>query len=244
MLQSIALLLAVTGATPAPAPAAWNATSWLGVKLGEPVAAVAARMGDPLAVSKDSTLTKFVYLTEDTNAFLTVLSERGIVSGVRLWSVTTAQGKTADPFGIALNDTKDKVLAKRGKPIREAADIDGPFESYQDGDVLWLYHIKADQSVTSITLSTTEAAISGVPAQPLPKVHTGATAADAVRIVQPNAGDASRWEQMFLAIRPCGDNGNWLLRKTERQGTLDVVTASCNLGGLSQAFYFAPSVAR
>jgi hypothetical protein len=241
MLQSIALLLAVASATPAPASAAWNTTSWLGVKLGEPLASVAARMGDPIAVSKDPALTKFVYLTEDTNAFLTVLSERGIVSGIRLWSVTTAPGKTTDPFGIALNDTKDKVLAKRGKPVREAADIDGPFESYQDRDVLWLYHIKADQSVTSITLSTTEAAISDLPAQPLPKVHSGESAADAVRVVQPNAGDTSRWEQMYLAIRPCGQSGTWLVRKTEHQGVLDVVSASCNLSGLSQAFYFAPS---
>jgi hypothetical protein len=236
MLHAIALLLAV--AAPTPTPAAWNQTSWLGVTLGEPLSAVAARMGDPLAVAKDPQLTKFVYLTEDTNAFVTILSEHGIVSGVRLWSVTTLSGKTTDPFGIALNDAVDKVVAKRGKPAREAEDIDGPFDAYQDRDVLWLYHIKGDQSVTSITLSTTDNALADLPQQPLPAVHTGQSAADAVRVVQPNAGDAKRWEEMFLAIRPCGDNGKWLIRKTERQGSVDVVTASCNLGGLSRDFYF------
>jgi hypothetical protein len=236
MLHAIALLLAV--AAPAPAPAAWNQTSWLGVTLGEPLAAVAARMGDPIAVAKDPQLTKFVYLTDDTNAFVTVLSEHGIVSGVRLWSVTTLPAKTVDPFGIALNDTVDKLTAKRGKPTREAADVDGPFDAYQNGDVLWLYHVKADQSINSITLSTTDTALANLPQQPQPAVHSGQSAEDAVRIVQPNADDAKRWEEMYLAIRPCGDNGKWLIRKTERQGTVDVVTASCNLGGLSREFYF------
>jgi hypothetical protein len=239
MLHALALLLAVTGATPA--PAAWNQTSWLGVTLGEPLSAVSARLGDPLAVAKDPQLTKFVYLTEDTNAFVTVLSEHGIVTGVRLWSVTTLPGKTHDPFGLALGDEADKVIAKRGKPTRQAADIDGPFDAYQDRDVLWLYHIKGDQSVTSITLSTTDSAIADVPQQPLPAVHSGESEADAVRIVQPSAADTKRWEQMFLAIRPCGENGTWLVRKTERQGSIDVVTASCNLGGVSRQFYFQPT---
>lgn len=229
MLHAFALLLAVTG------------NSWLGVTLGEPVSAVVTRMGDPLIVSHDPTLTKFVYLTDDTNAFITVLSEHGIVSGIRLWSVTTQAGKTSDPFGIKLEDSKDSLIAKRGKPARDGEDIDGPFESYQDGDVLWLYHIKGDQSVTSITLSTTDTAIAGIREQPLPAVHLGRNADDAVRIVQPTAGDTKRWEEMFLAIRPCGDNnGKWAIRRTERQGTLDVVTASCDLGGPSQAFYFSP----
>jgi hypothetical protein len=241
VLSAIAFLLAV--AAPSPAPA-WNQTSWLGVTLGEPLSAVAARLGDPLTVAKDPALTKFVYLTENTGAFVTVLSEHGIVTGVRLWSVTTLPGKTLDPFGIALADDKDKLIGKRGKPTREAADIDGPFEAYQDRDVLWLYHIKGDQSITSITLSTTDSAIADLPQQPLPSVHTGESAADAVRIVQPNAADAKRWEQMFLAIRPCRENGNWLIRKTEQQGKLDVVTASCNLGGISKSFYFAPSTAQ
>lgn len=240
MLHVLALLIAATGATPAPAPA-WNQMSWLGVKLGEPLSAVTARMGDPLTVSKDPQLTKFVYLTEDTNAFETVLSEHGIVTGVRLWSVTTLPGKTYDPFGIALNDAVDKLVAKRGKPTRQAEDIDGPFDSYQDRDILWVYHIKADQSITSITLSTTDNAIAELPAQPLPTVHSGQSASNAIRIVQPNAGDVKRWEEMFLAIRPCGNNGTWLIRRTERQGTVDAVTASCNLGGASQTFYFAPA---
>lgn len=237
MLHALALLLAVTGATPA--PQAWNHTSWLGVTLGEPMSAVTARLGDPVTVSKDPTLTKFVYLTDDTNAFITVLSEHGIVSGVRLWSVTTLPGKTLDPFGVTLGDAVDKVISKRGKPARESADIDGPFDAYQDGDVLWLYHIKGDQSVNSITLSTTDTALANLPQQPLPPVHSGASPEDAIRIVQPNAADAKRWEQMYLAIRPCGDaGGTWMIRKTERQGNVDVVTASCNLAGLDRDFYF------
>ena len=238
MLHALALLLAVTGATPAPAA---NSNAWLGIKLGEPLSAVATRMGDPIAVSNDPSLLKFVYLTDDANAFVTVLSEHGIVSGIRLWSVTTAPSKTPDPFGIKLEAGKDTLLAKRGKPTREGEDIDGPFEAYQDGDLLWLYHIKGDQSVTSITLSTTDNAIAGMSAQPLPTVHLGRSTADAVRIVQPTASDTKRWEELFLAIRPCGDNGKWLIRRTERQGTFDVVTASCNLGGPSTAFYFAPT---
>jgi hypothetical protein len=211
--------------------------SWLGVTLGEPVTAVSARMGDPIAVGKDPKLAKFVYLVEHGNAFLTVLSERGYVSGVRLWSVTGAPGKTLDPFGIALGEQADALTGKRGKPTRSGSDIDGPFDAYQNGDVLWLYHIRGNQSVASITLSTTESAIEDLPEAPLPAVHTGASAADAIVVVQPDAKDVARWEQMYLAIHPCGANGVWKSNKTERQGKTDVLSATCS-DGPARTFYF------
>lgn len=197
-------------------------------------------MGDPIAIGSDTKLSKFVYLTDDGTAFLTVLAERGNVSGVRLWSVSIAPGKTRDPFGIALGEDAGKLLAKRGKPTRTAGDIDGPFDAYQNGDTLWVYHIRGNQSVSSITLSTTEAAIEDLPERPIPATHGGTSAADAIRIVQPTGADVNRWETMYLAVHPCNGTGTWHIEKLDHASAVDAVAASCSGSGERRVFYFAP----
>ncbi len=218
------------------------ATSWLGVTLDEPYSAVYARMGDPIIATKDPHLTKFVYLTDHENAFVTVMTERGRVSGIRLWSLPTAAPKTADPFGIMLNEDVNKLLQVRGKPTRSANDADGPFDAYQDGDVLWLYHINGNQTVRTITVSTTESSMDDLSEQQIPALHTGSSPADAVVMDVASPDDAKQWENMYLAIRPCGSDGKWHVDKratqTENGTAYDAVTVSCSSGGASQTLYF------
>lgn len=197
-------------------------------------------MGDPVATAHDPQLDKFVYLTDGGNAFVTAIAEHGMVSGIRLWSVTNAPGKIADPFGITLGASEETLKAKRGKPVRAGSDIDGPFDSYQDRDTLWLYHLRGDQSVSSITLSTSESALAERAAQPLPAVRTGTSAADAIRVVQPDSAAVRRFEQLYLAIHPCARGGTWHIAKTVRQAGMDVVSANCDPGGAAQTWYFLP----
>lgn len=218
------------------------ATSWLGIALGEPYSAVHARMGDPLVASHDNLISKFVYLTEGENAFVTVLSERGRVYGIRLWSLPTAAPKTTDPYGIALNQDVDTLLQRRGKPARTGSDADGSFDAYQTGDVLWLYHVNGNQTVRTITLSEPESAIQQMPEQPLPTLHTGSSPADAIVMNAVSPADAKRWEGMYLAVRTCGSNGAWHEgpRAVVKQNgaAYDAVTASCSSGGAMQTLYF------
>jgi len=218
------------------------ATSWLGVTLGEPYTAVYTRLGDPVIATKDTHLTKFVYLTDHENAFLTVMTERGRVSGIRLWSLPTAAPKTADPFGIMLNEDVNKLLQARGKPTRSANDADGPFDAYQNGDVLWMYHVNGNQTVRTITVSTTESSIEDLAEQPLPSLHTGASIADAVAMDVSSPDDATQWENMYLGIRACGNDGKWRVDKRTSQNkdgaAYDALTVSCSSGGTSQTLYF------
>ena len=199
-------------------------------------------MGDPVVATHDANAAKFVYLTEHANAFVTVVTERGRVSGIRLWALPTATPKTADPFGIALNEDAAAVLQKRGKPSRTANDADGPFDSYQDGDVLWLYHLNGNGTVHTITVSTTESNIEDLQEQPLPTLHNGTSPADAIVMDVTSPDDAKRWEGMFLAVHPCVGNGT--LRESKRatqtqDGTAyDVVTASCSSNGSDATLYF------
>lgn len=217
-------------------------TSWLGVTLGEPYSAVFSRMGDPVVASHDANAAKFVYLTEHGNAFVTIVTERGHVSGIRLWALPTAAPKTADPFGIVLNEDADVLVQKRGKPSRTANDADGPFDAYQDGDVLWLYHINGNNTVHTITVSTTESDIEDLPEQPLPALHNGSSPQDAIVMDAGSPGSAKRWEGMFLAVHPCGGNGT--LRETRRTTQMqdgrsyDVVTTSCSSDGTNATLYF------
>lgn len=201
-------------------------------------------MGDPVATAKDAHTTKFVYLTEHENAFVTVITEHGRVSGVRLWALPTAMPKTADPFGIALNQEAGKLLEARGKPSRIASDADGPFDAFQDGEVLWLYHLNGNQTVRDITVSATESSIEDLPEQPLPTLHSGSSPADAIVPDAARGDDAKRWEQMFFAVHPCGRNGTWREEKRATQpqdgNAYDVVTVSCSAGGAAQTLYFKP----
>jgi hypothetical protein len=216
--------------------------SWLGVTLSEPYADVFTRIGDPVVATHDATLNKFVYLTDHGNAFVTVVTERGRVSAIRLWALPTATPQTVDPFGIALNADASAVLQKRGSPTRAATDADGPFDAYQNGDVLWLYHVNANKTVSTITLSTTEAAIRDLPEQPLPALHDGTSPAQAVRMDVSSSGDAARWESMFLAVHPCNGGGKLHedSRSTQTQDgrAYDVIKASCSSGGTTTALYF------
>ena len=202
-------------------------------------------MGDPVVATHDATVSKFVYLTEHENAFVTVVTERGRVSGVRLWALPTATPKTADPFGIALNQDVDALLQKRGKPSRTSSDSDGPFDSYQDGDVLWLYHLNGNNTVRTITLSTTESAIEDLSVQTLPALHAGTSPADAIVMDVNSADDAKKWEGMFLAVHPC--NGNGAMKESNRRtqtqdgSTYDVVSATCSSTGTDVTLYFKPA---
>lgn len=219
-------------------------TSWLGITLGEPYKAVYSRMGDPIVASHDNLISKFVYLTENENAFVTVLVENGSVYGVRLWALPTAAPQTADPYGVALNADTDALLQRRGKPTRTGTDSDGLYDAYQDGNVLWLYHLNANQTVHTITLSEPESTIQKLPSQPLPALHTGASAADAVVIDAARPDDTKRWEGMFLAVHPCGSSGT--LREQRRETVTqdgrayDALTVECSTGGTLQTLYFLP----
>lgn len=219
-------------------------TSWLGITLGEPYAAVHDRLGDPVVATKAGDVTKFVYLTAHENGFVTVMTERGRVSGIRLWALPTATPQTADPAGIRIDEDADKVHSARGKPSRTAADADGPFDAYQNGDVLWLYHLNGNQTVRTITLSASDASIEDLPQVPLPPLHTGTSPADAVAMSAP-ADRAARWESMFFAVRPCGANGSWhqTKRTSETIGGVayDAVSVTCSSGGASQTLYFKPA---
>lgn len=222
-------------------------TSWLGITLGEPYAAVHDRMGDPVVSTKAADVTKFVYLTAHENAFLTVMTERGRVSGIRLWALPTATPQTADPAGIRIDEDVDKLLSVKGKPSRTAADADGPFDAYQNGDVLWLYHLNGNQTVRTITLSASDASMEDLPEVPLPQLHAGTSPADAV-VMSASAGGAARWESMFFAVRPCGSNGTW--RQTKRTSetiggvAYDAVSVACSSGNASQTRYFKPSASK
>jgi hypothetical protein len=205
-------------------------------------------MGDPLIATQDPHVAKFVYLTEHDTAFVTVLTQHGRVSGVRLWTLPTGTPKTADPFGVALNDDTDKLLQMRGRPMRSSGDADGPYYAYQNGDVLWVYHINGNQTVHTITLAATESAIADLPEQTLPALHTGASPSDAVVMDTASSDDAEHWENMYLAVRPCANNGTWRASKrvtqTQNGAAYDAVTASCSAGGETETVYFRSAGSR
>lgn len=223
-------------------------TSWLGIALGEPYNAVYARMGDPLITTQDANVAKFVYLIEHDTAFVTVLTQHGRVSGVRLWSLPTGTPKTADPFGIALNDDTDKLLQERGKPMRTSGDSDGPYYAYQNGDVLWVYHINGNQTIRTITVAATESAIDDLSEQTVPAVHTGSSPSDAIVMNTASAADAEHWENLYLAVRPCANSGTWHASKrvaqTQNGASYDAVTASCSTGGATETVYFTSAGSR
>lgn len=228
----LALILAVLG---------WQ-TSWLGVTLGEPLSAVYDRMGDPIVATADDKVTTFVYSVDKGRSFVTVLAQHGIVSGVRLWEPPGAQSTLADPKGVMLGNDITALTTDMGTPSRNGQDSEGPYHAYQNGDVLWLYHMNGDATVRSITLATTEAAVAAIPAAPVPAVHAGDSIADAIRVVASSGADGVNWEHLYLAVHPCAKNGRWTMTKQvlQRLGgrSYDELTATCSGDEASRVFYF------
>jgi hypothetical protein len=138
----------VTLATPTPASSAVPVV-WQDVTLGEPILAAFARLGAPADRRKSIMgTTVYEFRALDGDGTLALTESGGIVASIVLEAADpgTLRAPVADPFGVALGDTADRLTELRGMPARYDDEGGGAFTSYYGtaSDVRWAYGLQND----------------------------------------------------------------------------------------------------
>ena len=217
-----------------------DAPQWLGVSLGEPVAAVRTSLGDPVDEEDlGDGLTKSRYLVADNTAFLGVDWKNGVVVMLSLEPLPGESVAQADPSGAKIGDTEARIQTLRGKP--DSTDNgDGADRWNYGSDPTWRY-IFRNGTLGMIINSSLSAMPDAQHAPPVPPLHNGTSIANAIVIKGENAMTGVHWEYVYLAFHPCPGNAK---RKMLMQALLvngkrsfDALTTQCPNGN-PQMFYF------
>src|SRR5690348_3431941 len=110
---------AASAAAPTPTPAA--PVAWQGVTLGETVADVIGRLGAPASRRKAIMGTYLLeYKALGGVATLSLTDGGGTITGIRLIAADAASLRQApaDPFGVSIGDSADRLTQLRGLPQR------------------------------------------------------------------------------------------------------------------------------
>lgn len=223
------LALTIAAATP---------TRWLGVALGEPIAAVRATLGDPLD-EKDlgDGLIKSVYLAADNSAFVGVDRKNGVVVMISLQPVKGSTVDLADPYGIRLGDLEQAVQKTRGKP--DSTDNgDGADRWIYGSAPAWRYIFHNGVLGEIIAIDPNAAPSAAAAADP--PVHSGSSMADAIVIKGENEMTGVEWEYAYLAFHPCASGKRAMVKQallTSNKRSYDLLTTKCP-GQDPQEIYF------
>ena len=231
LLLAVLLASVPTVARAAETPPAWTSVTFGGVKLGEPMSAVRARLGDPV---HDEDLGKgFLkarYLGDHNHVYLGVTHKNGNVAMVSLtptpWSNEAA---AADPFGVKFGITEDALVRLRGKP--DSTDNgDGANRLLYGTSARWEYVIK-DGKVSMITLIAPPAELAALPATVVPAAHQGASFRDAVVVIASNEIDGVGWEHIYVNDNACTGQGKPAFAgqalSTHGSHAYDIITVTC-----------------
>jgi hypothetical protein len=256
----VAVLLAIAP-TPAPLSAATSspmpAVTWQGVMLGEPISTALALLGRPDTRQKavmGSTLYEFRAL--DGDGTLSLTESGGIVTAVRITVDDPAalRAPVADPFGVALGDTADRLTELRGVPQRYDDDGDGEFTSYYGApsDARWAYGLRDDvvRSIavvqpyrivraTGVAVSVPTPRPSNAPTPPPPD----ASSLDrAIKVTPDDLAADSQFEYTYVRAVKCG-SGDAFSPTAEtiinaKHRNFSRIDAVCSSTGELRSFYF------
>lgn len=257
MAALFAALFAAASMAAAPAPSTAPAVVWQGVSLGEPVAAVVARLGEPMSRRKAIMGTYLLeYKALDGAGTLSLTDGAGAITGIRLIAAdpSTLRPPAVDPFGVALGDTGDRLTELRGMPQRYDDEGAGDFTSYygKADEVRWAYGLHDNRivSIGVIAAYRVVRASGAVVSVPTPRPSNAptppppdATALDRALKVTPEEKAADpQVELTYVRSTPCGKDDRW---SPAAETILDVrrrnylrIDAVCPSTGDKRSFYF------
>jgi hypothetical protein len=232
--------LARAQATPPPAG------QFEGITLGEPMAGLKDRLGDPVQVADAGGSPIWRYLAGGGGLYIDVLVKNNIAASVTVVQRFAGAAYT-DAKGAAFGMTSDQVRAKLGPPAKVTTNSDdGSVDFwYRAGDYAWVYEFYSGK-LGFIQLVASPAILRGFAQGPTTAPDDGATLDRAIWIRPPNALSSSLWIDTYLAMTACGGGGHW--RTISLHFTPDapkndplaytVAHASCTGGGAERDFYF------
>ncbi len=244
LLATVAVLpICAAAQTPAPAPAA---ISFEGITLGEPMAGLKPRIGDPVRVVQAGHSVIWRYLQGNGGIYLDVLVRNDAAYSVTV--VQRFQGVAyTDPNGISFGMSADQVRARLGPPTRTSTNADdGSVDLwYRVGEYAWIYELYSDR-LGFIQLVASRSVQQGFVPGP-PTVPSAGTSLDSAIWIRPSSPLANAtWIDTYLAMNSCGNNGHWTQTSSNLKPdtakndpvTYMVVRARCTDGGAERDFYF------
>jgi len=192
--------------------------------LGEPTSDVVARLGAPASRRKAIMGTYLLdYEALDGAGTLSLTDGAGVITGIRLIAAdpSTLHRPLADPFGVTLGDSADRLTELRGQPQRYDDEGDGEFTSYygKPSEVRWAYGLR-DGVVFSIgvvsayrIVRASGAAVSVPTPRPSnapPPPPPDASALDrAVKVTADDLDADPQFEYTFIRRIACGSGDRW-----------------------------------
>jgi hypothetical protein len=260
-LAAAALIAPLASPSPGPSPSAMPsptpAVVWQGIALGEPLAGVIARIGDPESKAKSIRgTTVYGFRALDGNGTLSLTESGGDVVAIVLECDDPAALRTpvADPFGVQLGDAGERLTEIRGQPQRYDDDGGGEFTSYYgaQSQIRWTYVLR-DNVVYSIgviqpyrVVRATGAAVA-VPTPrpsnaPTPPPPDGSSVDRAIRVTPEEIDADPQFELSFVRGVACGSDDrfsptNETIFNASRKN-IDRVDAVCPSTGEQRSFFF------
>jgi len=232
-----ATALAAPASSPAPAaspasiaspssshPTAAMAVVWQNVTLGEPTSDVLARLGAPTSRRKAIMGTYLLdYEALGGAGTLSLTDGGGVVTGIRLIAAdpSNLHLPPADPFGVSLGDSADRLTELRGQPQRYDDEGDGEFTSYygKASEVRWAYGLRNGVifSIGVISAYRIVRASGAAVSVPTPRPSNApsppppdASAFDrAVRVTADDLDADPQFEYTFVRRIACGAGDRW-----------------------------------
>ncbi|HTU83557.1 MAG TPA: hypothetical protein VMF61_15620 [Candidatus Acidoferrales bacterium] len=232
----------VLAQSPVPSPAAM---AFEGITLGEPIAGLKPRLGDPLAVLTTPSAIIWRYLQHGGAVYVDVIVKNNVASSVTVLPRLPGVPYT-DTRGASFGMSADQVREKLGVPSRVSTNADdGSVDLwYRSGEYAWIYELHADK-LDFIQLIVSPPVAAAFASGPATAPSDGTTLDRAIWIRPSNILVNTVWIGAYLALNACGTNGHW--RETGSQLKDDpathqiaytIVQARCTDGTAERDFYF------
>ena len=233
-----ALLVASPSPDASNSPAAEISATLDNVTLGDSLAAIRQKHGDPVSLQEMPKESQRIWrFLENGNRFLDVLERNGVAISITV-AKYAKDATFTDQRGISFGMSSDSVTQKLSQPQKaERNPDDGSLDLwYRGSDAVLIYEFASDRLIFEQVLAPREKQGSYA-AAPAVEPRSGTSLNDAIVAAAP--GDA--WVHAYFALNGCNANGQWetvSTRSIRKGSTYEVVHATCSSGNLTRDFYF------
>ncbi len=246
LLLLLAAIAATTGTALAQVPVPVAIPKFEGITLGEPIAGLKQRMGDPVQVISAGGTVIWRYLAAGGAIFIDVLVKENAASSVTVVRRIRG-GAYTDANGAAFGMNAQQLRAKLGAPARTTTNADdGSVDLWYYGQqYAWIYEFYSDNLGFIQLIPSPSVAQSFAPGPPTAP-SAGSSLDTAIWIRPSNLLANTMWIDAYLAMTSCGNNAHWKQTSSKIQPdtakndplAYAVVHARCSDGSAERDFYF------
>ncbi|HEY3676216.1 MAG TPA: hypothetical protein VGK84_09515 [Candidatus Tumulicola sp.] len=228
----------------ASSPALSATGSFAGISIGQPVAALRSKFGDPVVILSYGQTVVWRYLTGGT--FTDIIVKDNLVQSVTVVG-RVENAPFMDPNDVPFGATPDQVRAKLGAARKESTNSDdGSLDlTYLVLPYGWVYEFHANK-LDFIQLVASKSYLSSLTSGAAVTAGDGTSRERAIWIRPSVAVTNQLWIDTYLSHVSCGSNGSWKQASaalesdpsTSDASAYTLVHAQCTAGNDRRDFYF------